>query len=157
MKVIFNQVFEKKGDVTKVKIYELYRFNRPIKLLKTTSEHLFVVSPNEQKRRESARRFLIISTEQLEQLREAQRSFLKEVIITSKYTSDELNDVIRYWNPTAVRFYEAVQCSRKFRMINNHMFSNLGGKFANKFLLPTPPEETFEIPRVVQACINGHD
>ena len=155
MKIIFYQVFEQKEDITRVKIYESYKFNGPIKFLETISEHLFVVSPNEQKRRECARRFLIISTEQLKQLLEAQSRNLKEVIVTSKYSNKELNDIIRYWNPTATRFHKALQRSWKFRRINNHMFSNLCGKFAGKFFLPTPPEETLNIPRIVQSCIES--
>ena len=155
MDVLFYQVFVMKNEQTQIRLADVYKIRPDIKTKESSCEGFYILSLDSRKKRRAARRYLILSHEQYEQLIEARKRGEKKATINNLYSKIELYRILKHWNPRCVRLYQAAQFRRVFHRIRNYVMSNLFGDFVGKFLLPTPPEETFDIPRMVQACIDG--
>lgn len=155
MKVRFYQVFVMKGAQTFIRLGDTYKIKSGYKITESECEGLYILTLNYRKRRLYAKRHLILSKIQYEQLQDAQNKGMKCVTIKHLYSNSDLNRILKYWVPTSIRLYKAAQFGRDFHVIRSYVMSNLGGEFHGKFLLPTPFEETFDIPRIIQACIDG--
>lgn len=143
MKVKFYQVFENKGQKTVIKLNTIYKIKHPIKIIETKTEGLFIIPLNDHKRRELAKKILLVSKSQVKQLQISLCNNSKEVTITEIYKKSELKNIISYWNPSAIRLYQSTHITREFCRIAEYVLSNLGGDFFGKFILPTPTHETF--------------
>lgn len=155
MKVKFYQVFENVDEVTSIKLCRTYYFSHKSKISSETINGFYVITPYIRKHNKSALKQLIVSPSQLEQLKSAYIKSQNSVTITELYTSFELRQIIKEWNPLSVRIYGAAPRSESFHRVASFVCSNLGGEFFGKFLLPTSLQTKLYIEDIVQACIDG--
>ncbi len=152
MEVRFYQVFVTKGGRTSIKLYETYVIPQKTKFLRDKKYGFTIIILNDNEHRKSARKNLIVSPSQFEQLRRAYEEKREKVTITELYTDSELREILKNWNPCSIRLFQAAYLSRAFCEIASHLMSNLGGEFIGKFLLPTPAQEKIDIEEALTKC-----
>ena len=155
MKVKFYQVFETVNEVTTLKLCQTYYFSSKSKISSEKINGFYIITPYIRKHNKSALKQLIVSSSQLEQIRIAYKKGQDSVTISELYTSSELRQIIKEWNPLSVSIYSAAPRSDSFHRVASFVCSNLGGEFFGKFLLPTSLQTKLYIDDIVQACIDG--